>query len=343
MEDLFFTLAARHGGYLFRHELIDSGFRDADIRTAMRTGSLTRLRHGTYAPTSELAPLTAEARHVLTAYSVVDKLGPGVALSHHSAALAHSPQSYGIDLATIHVTRLDGRHGRQEAAVAFHVGGLQDRDVCEVDGRLVVAPARAAFESACLATTESGMVTMSAIMHDAGCTRDELEEMGARMARWPRGRHARLAIRLADGRCESVGESRSLYMFWREGLPRPDTQVVVRTENGGDVARTDFGWLSHRHTGEFDGMVKYGRLNPYVDQPGQAITDEKRREDLVRGELVGMSRWTWSDLAPSRRSRTARMILEDLERSKRIYARNAAYFPLVPASSPHRANLRSAR
>ena len=328
MEEVFLALAAHRGGYVFRRDLIEYGLRDRDIREAVRAGLLTRLRHGTYAPTSLVDPLTPEAKHLLIAHSIVDKLGPGVVLSHHSAAIAHTQQSFGIDLDVIHLTQLSGRHGRKEAGVVFHVGGVHEGDLVEVNGRPAVAPARAAFESACLASTESGMVTMSAMMHDKHCTHDELEELGATFERWPHGRHARIAIRLADGRCESVGESRSLFMFWREGVPRPDMQVIIRTEDGREVARTDFAWLLYRHTGEFDGLFKYGRLNSYVSDPGRAITDEKKREDLVRSLMLGMSRWTWAGLDEKRRSATARSILQGLEQSKRLYTRNATYLPL---------------
>ncbi len=328
MEDVFLALAAHRGGYIFRHDLIEYGLRDRDIRLAVRSGLLTRLRHGTYAPTSLVAPLSPEAKHVLVAYAVVDKLGPGVALSHHSAALVHTPQSFGVDLDLIHVTQLSGRHGRKEAGVVFHVGDTSEEDLVEIDGRLIVAPARAAFESACRSSTEAGMVTMSSMMHDGNVAGEELEELGAKWERWPGSRNARLAIRLADGRCESVGESRSLFMFWREGIPRPETQVVIRTKDGQHVARSDFAWLLYRHTGEFDGLFKYGRLNSYARDPGRAITDEKKREDLVRSLMLGMSRWTWAGLDEKRRAATARSILQGLEQSKRLYARNATYIPL---------------
>ncbi len=45
--------------------------------------------------------------------------------------------------------------------------------------------------------------------------------------------------------------------------------------------------------------VKYGRLNPYATDPGQAIADEKIREDRVRDQQLGMSRWVWAGLAPT--------------------------------------------
>jgi hypothetical protein len=341
MDDVFSALAALRGGYFFRHDLIDFGWRDADIRAACRDGILTRLRHGTYAPTSLLEPMTPEQRHVLVAYSVADRAGPGVALSHHSAVLAHDPSgTFGIDLSTVHLTRLDGRHSRTEAGVQWHVGGIDEDDLVEVHGRLVVRPARAAFESASLVSIESGVVTMSSLMHVGACTRDELVEIGERQGQWPGSRHARLAVRLADERCESPGESRSLFMFWREGVPRPTLQVVVTDRAGREVARTDFAWIPERHTGEFDGQSKYGRLNRHLDDPGQVLFREKKREDLVRSESVGMSRWTWNDMSPAFRRRTAQRILADIEQSRRIYARNVTYISLSPATPLPRVNRR---
>ncbi len=340
MEETIHALAAHRGGYMFRADLIDHGFRDPDIRAAMRAGVLTRLRHGTYASTTSLRSLSAEERHVLIAYSVIDRLGTGLALSHHSAALAHDRRSYGLDLGVIHLTRLDGRHGRQEAGVAFHVGEADEDQLVRVDGRLCVPPARAAFESACLSPTESAMVTLSAMLNSGLCSRAELDEMGRRMERWPGSRRARLALRLADAGCESVGESRSLYMFWREGVPRPDTQVVVRTASGVEVARTDFGWLESCHVGEFDGMVKYGRLNPYAEDPGRIIIDEKRREDRVRAERLGMSRWTWSDLAPSVRARTAAGIVRSIQQSRALFGHGRTHIPLYVRGPLHRATNR---
>ena len=48
--------------------------------------------------------------------------------------------------------------------------------------------------------------------------------------------------------------------------------------------------------GEFDGQVKYGRLLRPGQAPGDAVFDEKRREDALRDEGWGMIRWVWDEL-----------------------------------------------
>jgi hypothetical protein len=52
-----------------------------------------------------------------------------------------------------------------------------------------------------------------------------------------------------------------------------------------------------RNGGEFDGKVKYGRaLRPGQD-PGDAVFDEKRREDALRDQGLQVVRWVWAELA----------------------------------------------
>ncbi len=110
-----------------------------------------------------------------------------------------------------------------------------------------------------------------------------------------------------------------MHMFRSAAIPRPEPQFVIE-DDGSFVARTDFGWEEFRHVGEFDGEVKYGRLNPHTGHElGQVIVEEKRREDAIRELDYGMSRWGWRDLAPGVRAATANRIHNAMERSRRIY------------------------
>ncbi len=322
-------IAEINGGYLMRHQLNDIGYSDALIRKAKRDGMLTRLRHGTYAVTAVWRHLSAAQRHAVLVRSILDKLGPNVVATHQSASALHGHDLYGVDLSQVHVTRLDGHRGRREAGVTYHEGQIDPgNELTEIDGRLVINPGRAVFEACSLVSVESGMVLASSAMRQGDVTKAQLEEEWHAFDHWPGTRNARLAIRLADPRLETVGEVRSLHMMWRHGIPHPELQWRVITSSGVTVARTDFAWLDDSHTGEFDGFVKYGRLNPYAVDPGRVITDEKIREDLVREELLGMSRWVWSELKSDAQARTAAKIQRGIEHSRRLYRRNATTIPL---------------
>ncbi|WP_375424270.1 hypothetical protein [uncultured Friedmanniella sp.] len=111
---------------------------------------------------------------------------------------------------------------------------------------------------------------------------------------------ARRVVAFADPRSESPGESHSRVVLHAIGLPPSSLQYEVSDPSGRVVARCDFGWEEHRTVGEFDGVVKYGRLL----SPGQTAADvvyaEKRREDAVRDLDLRMVPWGWHDLQRER-------------------------------------------
>jgi very-short-patch-repair endonuclease len=82
----------------------------------------------------------------------------------------------------------------------------------------------------------------------------------------------------------------------RWNLPPSALQLEVRSAAGGLVGRCDFAWEQQRLVGEFDGRIKYGRLLRQGQHPGDAVFEEKRREDAIRDEGWGVLRWVWSDL-----------------------------------------------
>lgn len=312
----FTTIAAHRGGYILRPDLLELGYRDRHIKEALNAGALVRLRVGTYAP-QEHAELSPEDRYRLLCFAVQDKLPSDVALSHQSACAVHTGVTWGQDMTKVHVTRLDGRSHRPEAGVVHHAGSLPDADIAEIDGRLVVVPARAALETASVAGVEAGMIQTSLVIR-GGLDPDELHDRLETMRRWPGFNSVRLAVLWAAPECESVGEIRSVHMFRRGGIPIPRMQVNVHDAHGVWVARLDFDWEDFHHCGEFDGLAKYGRLNPYASSmQGQVLVDEKLREDAVRDLGRGMSRWIWRELETPRA--TCRRISVAMEQSRRLF------------------------
>ena len=305
-------------GFITRPDVLASGFDDRDIRRAIRSGAWTKIGPGLYAVASLYGALSPEEKHAVRTRAVAHRLGPDVVVSHHSAAILHGIDVWGVDLRTVHVTRLDTGRGRHEARVTHHLGrGVSEADVVEIDGVRTVSAARSVWEVACTVSAEAALVTADSGVHRGLITPDDMMSIAATFAHWQGSRRARLVFRLADGRAESPGESRSRYLFWRHGLPAPELQLVVVDAQGRFVGRTDFGWQHYRHLAEFDGRLKYSSASGESAQG--VVLREKDREDALRAERWGMSRLRWHHLDPEQAPLTAERIRHDLEQSKRLY------------------------
>jgi hypothetical protein len=285
-------------GVALRRELIGFGVTDRELAASLRHGVLRRVRQGAYTTPDRWDTVTNVARHKLRCTSVMRSLGPRVALSHTSSLVMQDVPVWAANLDVVHVTRLDGGMGRTDAGVHHHEGQIDRSDlVATSDGLVVTSSARAVIEHGTLHSMESTLVSADAALHLGRCSGQELVDQFARMERWPGTQHLQIVVRLADGRSESPGETRSRFLCWRHGLPAPELQFEVYDEDGHLVGISDFAWPEHRLLGEFDGRMKYGRgLAPGQD-PSDAVFSEKRREDRLR-EITqwAMVRLVWGDL-----------------------------------------------
>lgn len=290
-------ILAELNGFFSRSEALQAGFDDNAIRRSINGKLWTRVRHGAYTFTDLWAGMSEEARHLATAHAAVRKLGRSVALSHVSAALHHGMTVWGADLSKVHVTRLDGGAGRTEAGVVHHEGFSLDTDVMDEDGHLVMQPARAALETGTQVSTEATVALLDNGLHTERFSAQEMDRTFALMHRWPKTLHLQFAVRFADGRAESVGESRSRYLCYAHGLPAPELQFHVYDDAGRLLGISDMAWIDQHLLAEFDGKIKYGRLLKTGEEPGDAVFREKQREDALR-EATGFSmvRLTWRDL-----------------------------------------------
>ena len=271
--------------------LREQGIDRSEIRTLLGAGDLVRVRRGAYArnPTKDLA--TTHRREVAAALAACSD----VWVSHTSAALLHGLPFWPGDLAAVHLTKSRSTGGRRRAGVHVHVQPVPSPDAAVIDGHPVTSLARTVADCLRMLDFEHAVMLGDGAMRK-GLDADELQRvLSAASGRTGSGR-ARVAALFLDGRAESEGESRSRAVLARGGIPVPELQFIVRDRRGTVVARTDFGWPQLRTIGEFDGMVKYGRLVPAGDAPGDVVFREKIREDMLRDLGWQVVRWTWSEL-----------------------------------------------
>lgn len=323
MTELLDAIAVQNGGFFTRAEALDCGYTDRDLADARRAGMVRRLRQGAYSPSAIYDAQDEVGRHLILARATVAWQRGAVALTGVSAAAAHGLTLVGHDLTTVQLVRLDGGASRREVLARHHVvRGDIVQQIATVAGVLATDLPRTVWEVAAHASLEAGVSTADSALHRQPDLVEPLAALTSALGRRPGSRRARMALDLADGRSQSPGESYSRVLFFRHQLPPPVPQYPVVDTAGHTMGFADFGWEEDRHLGEFDGKIKYGRLLRPGQSAGDVVFSEKRREDKMRGELYGMTRWTWPDLMPDRSRAFIQRLNADRERSRRIYTRN---------------------
>lgn len=279
---------------LSRSAAISFGLSDGELARMVRRGELTRLQRGTYVQDGEALDRTA--RHAAVVIATARALRLGGAVSHASAAVLHGLPLWKVPLERVHITRRPPANGSGTRRVHLHVARLPEDDAEFQGGLLTTSVTRTVVDLARTLPFESAVVTADGALAARRTSAPELETCLARMGPVPGSARAVRVLRFADGRSESVGESRSRIALRRLGLPRPELQVPVTDGQGRLVGRCDFGWAEHRTVGEFDGRVKYGRFLRPGQTAADAVYEEKIREDAIRDMGWQVARWTWLDL-----------------------------------------------
>jgi hypothetical protein len=291
------ALAAEHGVFL-RREAEELGYHDVAIARLVKNGVWVRVRRGAYVYADDWDPLDERGRYLLRSRAVLRQGRTPAVLSHVSAVIAHGSPMWGLDLADVHITRLDGRTGRKERGVNQHQGTLPPEQVVTIGGVPATCGARSLLELTMVTPVEASLCVADDFLHRKVAAESDWIAHYRSMRHWPNSLTTELVLRLARSESESVGETRVRYACWREGLPAPRLQVQIIDGHGRVVARVDMAWPEYGVFLEFDGLVKYTTLLRPGETASEAVVREKKREDLIR-ELTGWIciRVTWADLA----------------------------------------------
>lgn len=288
----------RNGPIILRRDFIAQGLNDRAIARLRLGGEIVRVRRGAYVPAEIWDSLDDDGHFGLRNRAALRQARAPVVLSHTSGLPEYEAPTWGFDLADVHLTRTDGLAGRAEAGVRQHSGVVRPGDFRVMNGVPVMAPARLTLETTTLGNTEASLCVANYMLHRGWTTQKELELQYVDMTSWPDTLAAEIVLRLADGRIESVGESRTFWCCYQQGLPMPTPQVEIQDRTGRVVARVDFAWPELGVFLEFDGRIKYEKLLREGERASDVVVREKAREELVC-RVTGWRciRVTWDDLA----------------------------------------------
>jgi len=294
---------------LLRRDALDEGWSDGELARLVRAGGWHRLRRGAYV--DGRTPPPALTRHRLLLRATLVGLSRPAVVSHQSAAVLHGFPLWGARLDRVHITRRPRAWNDSSGVLVCHVARLRDDETTSIDGVEVTDPVRTALDLARSLPHEAAVAVLDAALHRGLVTDTDLRTRLTDLMGAPGARAAARAVRFADGRSESVGESRSRVALHRLGLNPSGLQFDVLAAEGEHIGRADFAWEEERVVGEFDGRVKYGRLLRPGQDPGEVVYREKRREDAIRDENWTVVRWVWDDIArPERLGPRVRRALE---------------------------------
>ncbi|WP_151082614.1 hypothetical protein [Nocardioides cynanchi] len=297
LDPQLYAICLQKGAFL-RREARALGYTDGEMGRLLRTRTWHRLRHGAYTFTQIWDEADGLRRHLLVSRAAYRTARAEVVLSHTSSLSVHRPDVWDLALDAVHLTRRDGRAGRRAAGVVQHCGRVEVGDIVHSQGFDYMSATRTALEVTTITDVEHALVVVNDLLHRRLTTREQLRERYSRMEQWPHTLRTDIVLRLCDPRMESVGESRSDYLFFRQGLPRPIPQLEVRDSAGRVVGRLDFAWPTLAVWVEFDGRRKYDELRRPGETEADVLMREKRREELIR-EITGWEcvHITWADLA----------------------------------------------
>ncbi|UVO14375.1 DUF559 domain-containing protein [Mycobacterium sp. SVM_VP21] len=163
--------------------------------------------------------------------------------------------------------------------LVVHRDILKPGEVVDVDGIAVTSPARTAFDIGRRTSSRlRALQRLDALANATGVGVAEVEAV-IDAHRGARGlNRLRRVLPLVDRGAESPQETRTRLVLIDAGLPRPDTQIVVRDSYGEFVGRVDMGYRQLKVGIEYDGQQHWA--NP-----------KQRQRDIDR--QVGLAEQGW--------------------------------------------------
>jgi very-short-patch-repair endonuclease len=171
-----------------------------------------------------------------------------------------------------------------------HYAALAAGHITQHDGVPVTTVARTVIDVARASRFRAGVVTADSALRRRRTTREELAAVLADCARWPGVSTAAAVVAFADRRSESALESVARVVFRDCGLPPPELQVWLGSD---EPVRVDFLWREFRTIAEVDGAIKY---TEFAADPGWRAIGQLRRDSYLRELGYEVVHLSWDDI-----------------------------------------------
>lgn len=274
---------------------------DVRLRDMAAKGTLQRVGRGLYYPANVWNELSPAQQYGARVRAVALTRRDGHVLSHQSAAVLWGLPSFGPWPQEVHFLTERANGGRSDPGVRKHALGIDLKDVVVRSDVLVTTPARTAVDLAATLDFASAVAAVDRVLYidpfgfvPPLSTPEELLQTWQRMLPFRGSARARSVLAFARTRSGSLLESVSRVYMALGGFPEPELQHPFVIDDG-RTALTDFFWPDYSAIGEADGHVKYvdpGMLDGRT--PAEVVIAEKKREDALRRQVRGFTRWDYA-------------------------------------------------
>ena len=146
-------------------------------------------------------------------------------------------------------------HGnrRPPPGIVVHSDDLDPWEVQTIGGMAVTTAARTGFDLGRRLPLAEGVPRIDALLNATQVKVADIEHILAARPGARGVRQLRQTLALVDGGAESPYESMTRMLLVQKGFPRPETQIVVRDDDGRVFARIDLGWRQWGVGVDFEG------------------------------------------------------------------------------------------
>jgi hypothetical protein len=270
---------------------------DLRLRRFAEREGLRRVARGQYISEARWRAYDPDQRYEVRVRAAALARNGSVVLSHQSAAVLWGLPLLAAWPSEVHFLTERASGGRSDPGIRRHALGIDARDVTVLDGLLITTVARTVIDLAATVDLKSAVAAVDRALHvdrfgraPTLTTKAELLETWERMLPFRGSVRARAIIEFGTDKSGSTSESGSRVNIALSGFPEPELQHPFTVD--GRTVEADFFWLDYCSVGECDGTGKY--FNPELlagRTAEQVVYAEKLREDGIRRQVRGFTRW----------------------------------------------------
>lgn len=163
---------------------------------------------------------------------------------------------------------------------------LRPEEIAEVAGFRVTTPARTAYDLAQRLSFDPAVAAVDALANATRITEEDVLKVLENHPRHANREHIRKVAAAMDAGAESPPETETRLVLVEHGLPRPETQIIVRDRLHNFIGRADMGYRSYKLLIEYEGAGH--------DEEEQYASDAERYHQFreLGWEVIQVTKYT---------------------------------------------------